>query len=89
MTMKCGADKIGPIVAPVDIEGSMVDMEVDTGSCATMAPMTFYTEKLSHLPLQETNKVFVSFTGENTRANGKVEVNVRYGTYSGKLTCTS
>ena len=30
--------------------------------------------------------VFVSFTGENTRANRKVEVNVRYGTYSGNLT---
>ena len=50
-----------------------------------MAPMSYYTQKLSHLPLLKTNKVFVSFTGESTKANGKVEVNVQYGTYSGKL----
>ena len=75
----------GAILAPVEIEGKIVEMEVDTGSGVSMIPLSYYEKCLSHVQMEETGKSFTSFTGEKVKPVGKVQVQVRYGSYSGRL----
>ncbi|KAJ8033148.1 hypothetical protein HOLleu_23298 [Holothuria leucospilota] len=75
----------GAIYVPIEIEGTVVNMEVDTGSGVSMVPLQFYERHLKHIPLLAGDKSLKSFTGQTVKASGKVYVDVRYGNYEGKL----
>ncbi|PIK55509.1 hypothetical protein BSL78_07590 [Apostichopus japonicus] len=73
------------IYVPVEIEGNIVNMEIDTGSGVSMIPISYYEKYLKHIPLLPGDKQFTSFTGQSVNPSGKVYVNVKYGNYDGKL----
>lgn len=67
-----------PLTVDLCIDGQILSMEVDTGSCVTMIPFQLYKNKFSHLPLQDAKDTFVSFTGEEVKSTGKIFVDVYY-----------
>ncbi|KAJ8037624.1 hypothetical protein HOLleu_18490 [Holothuria leucospilota] len=76
----------GAIYLPIEIEGTVVNMEVDTGSGISMVPLQFYERHLKHIPLLPGDKsLYKSFTGQTVKPSGKVYVDVCYGNYEGKL----
>lgn len=71
---------------PIEIEGNIVNMEVDTGSGVAMAPLQFYENYLKHILLLPGDKSFKTFTGQMVKASGKVFMLMfSYGNYKGKL----
>ncbi|XP_072178233.1 uncharacterized protein [Diadema setosum] len=84
-TRSSSRSESGAILAPIEIEGKLTQMEVDTGSSVSIIPLSYYEKHLSHLKMDQTEKSFVSFTGETVEPVGKVQVQVRYGTYQGRL----
>ena len=80
-----GKSEKGVILAPVEIEGKIAHMEVDTGSSVSIIPLSFYEQNLSHVQVEKTRQSFTSFTGETVIPIGKVQVQVKYGSYSGRL----
>lgn len=66
----------GAIYVPIEIEGTVVNMEVDTGSGVSMVPLQFYERHLKHIPLLTGDKSLKSFTGQTVKASGKVYVDV-------------
>lgn len=57
---------------PIEIEGNIVNMEVDTGSGVAMAPLQFYENYLKHILLLPGDKSFKTFTGQMVKASGTV-----------------
>lgn len=80
-----GKSEKGVILAPVEIEGKLAHMEVDTGSSVSIIPLSFYEQNLSHVQVEKTRQSFTSFTGETVKPIGKIRVQVKYGSYSGRL----
>lgn len=64
--------------AHVNIEGTPVTFEVDSGSGHTFLPQNMFKKLNLNLTLQSTNKTFKSYTQDVFKPYGKVEVNVSY-----------
>ncbi|XP_058828221.1 uncharacterized protein K02A2.6-like [Topomyia yanbarensis] len=66
-----------PAHLQLEIEGTVVKFEVDTGACDTVISRDTYSEKLSHVKLQQSCKCFQTVTGQNIRPEGEIKVQVK------------
>ncbi|XP_040173684.1 uncharacterized protein LOC120906236 [Anopheles arabiensis] len=66
-----------PATMELQIEGVMVCFEVDTGACESVISRETYEEKLSHMQLRKTTKVFQTVSGQTIRPIGELLVQVR------------
>ncbi|XP_063952108.1 uncharacterized protein K02A2.6-like [Lytechinus pictus] len=74
-----------PIIVEVEIEGHKIAMELDTGSGVSIIPYSMYMQYFTHIPLESSVKVFVSISPGETVPRGKIEVEVKYGSFRGSL----
>ncbi|XP_048103582.1 uncharacterized protein K02A2.6-like isoform X1 [Alosa alosa] len=70
-----GTDGIGIVL---DIEGSSIQMQLDTGAAVTLVSEKTYKEALTHLPLRQCNLTLTTFTGDVIPLMGQVNVAVKY-----------
>lgn len=63
----------------VEIEGSQIRMEVDTGAVFSLIPYHLYTEQFCHIILSESNISLISVTGDPIIVRGEIEVGVGAG----------
>ncbi|XP_077482552.1 uncharacterized protein LOC144093113 [Stigmatopora argus] len=69
----------------VILEGTPLEMQLDTGAAVTLVSEIVYKKHLSHLPLEVSKVQLSTFSGENIPLRGQVTAKVKYGTQSGKL----
>ena len=60
------------------IEGLQAEMQLDTGCAFSLAPKSFYNKYCSHIPLQPTEVIFSTYTGERIHPLGEVMVDIEY-----------
>ncbi|XP_033760675.1 uncharacterized protein LOC117342589 [Pecten maximus] len=65
-----------PIRIRPNIEGTMIDMELDTGSTVTLISQDLYKEHFCHIPLHETTIRLKTYSGENIKPLGEIRVSV-------------
>ena len=53
-------------------------MELDKGSAVSIIPHDFYMEKFNNKPLQETELMLKTYTGENIIPVGVLKANFEY-----------
>ena len=63
----------------MNIAGSDVDMEVDTGATVTVIPTGVYPSALSHVQLSPSSVRLQTYSGESLEVRGEADVPVRYG----------
>ena len=63
----------------VRIDNKQVAMELDTGAAVSLIGEDLYLDKLADWPLQPTNQVLKSYTGDRINAVGQIRVPVAYG----------
>ena len=70
---------VQPIVLTMEVNGSDLSMELDTGASLSLISEQTYTN-MSHAlpPLTQSNVVLSTYTGEKIRPIGTVDVTVRY-----------
>lgn len=66
-----------PLLIQVIIQNSILQMEVDSGACASIITEGMYLKIFSHILLVNIVTNFVSVTGEKVKVLGKLLVNVR------------
>ncbi|CAI6366913.1 unnamed protein product [Macrosiphum euphorbiae] len=66
-----------PLLVTVIVQDNEVEMEVDSGACASLISEDMYLKMFSFVPLIDVVVKFVSVTGENVKLSGKLLVNVR------------
>ena len=66
------------IKVPLFIEGLQAEMQLDTGCAFSVAPKSFYNKYCSHIPLQPTEVIFSTYTGERIHPLGEVMVDIEY-----------
>ena len=63
------------VITPL-VEGKSLKMEFDTGSSASLLPLSTYKQLFSHIPLNETTLVLHTYTGEKVVPTGEINVSV-------------
>jgi len=77
-----------PLLVTVIVQDNEVEMEVDSGACASLISEDMYLKMFSFVPLIDVVVKFVSVTGENVKLLGKLLVNVRLrGDSENKTVC--
>ncbi|XP_060859984.1 uncharacterized protein K02A2.6-like [Metopolophium dirhodum] len=77
-----------PLLVTVIVQDNEVEMEVDSGACASLTSEDMYLKMFSFVPLIDVVVQFVSVTGENVKLLGKLLVNVRLrGDIESKTVC--
>ena len=71
-----------PIMLEIEIENQPVCMEIDTGSGKSIISVNLYKDKFSNLPLKQSSLTFVTYTKEEIKPLGYLDVEVRYGSQS-------
>ena len=66
----------------IEIENQPVCMEIDTGSGKSIISENLYQDKSSNLPLKQSALTFVTYTKEEIKPLGCVDVKVQYGSQS-------
>ena len=66
----------------IEIENQPVCMEIDTGSGKSIISVNLYKDKFSNLPLKQSSLTFVTYTKEEIKPLGYLDVEVRYGSQS-------
>ena len=69
----------GGVNVTMDIAGSDIDMEMDTGATLTLIPAEVYQSALSHVQLSPSSVRLQTCSGESSQVRGKADVPVRYG----------
>ena len=70
--------KTKSIVVPMLIEDIPVEMQLDTGCSLSLILKVLYDEKFLHIPLQPTDVIHSTYTGENISPLGEIKVTVQY-----------
>jgi hypothetical protein len=73
------------VQVPLHVENSATEMQLDTGCALSLAPKSFYDSYLSHVPLQTTDIVMNTYSGEKLYPLGSVDVQVHYNNTKYKL----
>ena len=60
------------------VEGVDLKMELDTGSCISVISQEDYKDNFSHIPLQKSDELLKTFTGEKISPLGVIPVHVEY-----------
>lgn len=63
----------------INVSGTKLMMEVDTGSACTIIPMDTYETRFQHIPLAKTKQVLKTYSGDIVPLAGQMQVEVRYG----------
>ena len=71
-----------PIMIEIEIENQPVCLEIDTGSRKSIISANLYKDKFSSLPLKQSLLTFVTYTKEQIKPLGYLDVEVRYGSQS-------
>lgn len=66
-----------PLLVMVMVQNNKVEMEVDSGACASLISEELYLKMFSNVPLIDVVVNFVSVTGDKVKLLGKLLVNVR------------
>jgi len=66
-----------PLLVTVMVQNNQVEMEVDSGACASLISEDMYLKMFSYVPLIDVVLNFVSVTGDKVKLLGKLLVNVR------------
>lgn len=74
-----------PVVIPVYLEGSLISMELDTGSAVSIVSESVYQKHLRHVPLEETTLKLRTYTGEIIQPSGIITVTVEYNEQRNEL----
>ena len=77
-TVYTASDGKQGIALSMNIEGKMVDMQVDTGAAVTLVSEVVYKEKRSHSTIVKSNMQLSTFSGQNIPIVGQVKVNAEY-----------
>ena len=73
----CSQQRVPPITVTAVLNGVPLLMEVDTGASASMISAATYKSALgSHPPLQPTNVQLRTYSGENIRVDGEIQVEI-------------
>ena len=67
-----------PFTASVQVEGQDITMEIDTGSAVSIITERVYLEYFQHLQLQESSLQLRTYTGEEVKPEGVINVTVIY-----------
>ena len=68
-----------PYRVELQVNNHQIIMEVDTGAAVSLAPESAVASLLSISPLQPTNVVLKTYTGEQIPVKGTLSVDVKYG----------
>ena len=68
-----------PYRVELEVNNHQITMEVDTGAAVSLAPESAVASLLSTSPLQPTNVVLKTYTGEQIPLKGTLSVDVKYG----------
>ena len=74
-----------PAIVTVEMEGSPIQMELDTGAAVLLLPYDVYQEKFRSIPLERTRIQLRTYTGEKVKPKGQIRVNVKKGTICTRL----
>jgi len=87
-SMECGnveydtlhhASSSGAFTCTVEMEGTKVDMEIDTGASCSVISQKVYDSLESRPPLLRSLRTIKTFTGETVPLVGEADIIVRYG----------
>ncbi|KAK0145350.1 hypothetical protein N1851_015749 [Merluccius polli] len=73
------------ITVNVQLEGTPLEMQLDTGAAVTLVSEVVFKKHLSHLPVKESKVQLSTFSGEKIPLMGQVTVSAKYGNQSGDL----
>ena len=71
-------DKNLPIKIKVNVEGLILNMELDSGSAVTALSNNFYSKYYSHIPISSSKTTLISYSGEKIKPAGTVPLNFTY-----------
>lgn len=77
MNTLSSTSQFSKFMVPIEINGHIVKLELDTGSCATIVSENIYN-KLGKPYLNNTSTSFISFSGHNISLLGEQTVSVKY-----------
>ena len=81
-----GSHSSKPIIAEVELNGTLVSMEVDTGAAVSLMSQAVQERLFSQATLQATTTNLRTYTGEAMEVIGKLPVTVTYANQSKALT---
>ena len=67
-----------PILATVAVDGKSLNMEIDTGASFSVISYNTYDNNFKSIPLKDTKISLKTYSGEQLKIHGIVEVEVRY-----------
>ncbi|XP_024154359.1 uncharacterized protein K02A2.6, partial [Oryzias melastigma] len=67
------------------VNGQEMEMELDTGAAVSLIPVGLYETKLKQVPMQSTDVVLKTYTGEPLAPEGVIKVKVRLNNQSATL----
>ncbi|KAK0144151.1 hypothetical protein N1851_017503 [Merluccius polli] len=73
------------ITVNVQLEGTPLEMQLDTGAAVTLVSEVVFKKHLSHLPVKESKVQLSTFSGEKIPLMGQVTVSAKYGNQRGDL----
>ena len=79
------ASRAAPIVVSVNIHGSQVNMEVDTGSAISLVSEETYKKYWPNCQLQKSDVRLKMYSGELLETLGSLDVSVQYGEQESQL----
>ena len=83
-----GGEVTPPIKVPLSVKGTSLTMELDTGAAVTIVSQKLYNDLLSHLPLEKSQVLLKTYSGEQWPVAGEVDVRVQYEQQTQDLTLT-
>ena len=66
-----------PVFVTVEVEGTSIQMELDTGAAVSLLPNTIYQRQFNHIPLKRTTARLKTYTGEPLPLHGQIMVLVK------------
>ena len=67
------------VFVTVDVEGTSIQMELDTGAAVSLLPYTIYQRQFNHKPMKRTMAHLKTYTGEPLPLHGQIIVQVKKG----------
>lgn len=78
-------EQLAHICITPEIEGKMIEMELDTGAAVSIISREKYDNVLQHIPLQPTDVILKTYTGEALAPVGVINVAVKLNNQSAQL----
>lgn len=79
------SEQLAHICITPETEGKMIEMELDTGAAVSLISKEKYDSNLQHIPLQATDVILKTYTGEALAPVGVISVAVKLNNQSTRL----